>query len=264
MSRARWLVTAVMALAMIGCATTREATTLAPDEQFALGVEQLEAGDYPEAVASFQAFAFNYPQDPRVGEARWNTAEAYYRSEDWAAAAQEYLNFQRDFPAHDRAAEALFQAGRSYQRMSLRPELDQRDTERAINVYDRVLAEYPGGDHAAEARERRQELRNKLAEKVYLNAEYYFDNDDYQAAEIYLVQLIEGHPDSDWVAAGYALLAQSYCAQGLADRAAEVSARLAEAFPDSAATRALAAELPGGCRTAVSPAVQASGAPDGR
>lgn len=264
MSRATCLVTTAVTLMLIGCATTGETTILPPDEQFARAMEQLEAGDYAEAVASFQAFTFNYPQDPRVVEARWSTAEAYYRSEDWVAAAQEYLNFQRDFPAHERAAEALFQAGRSYQRMSLRPELDQRDTERAINVYDRVLTEYGGSDYAAEARERRRELRNKLAEKVYLNAEFYYDNEDYRSAEIYLVQLIESHPDSDWVAAGYALLAQSYCAQGLSDRAAEVSARLAEAFPDSAAARALAAELPARCRTAASPAVRADAATDGR
>ena len=159
-----------------GCAATTETTVLPADEQFARAMEHFESGEYPRAVTAFQGFVFNYPQDPRVTEARWKAAESYYRMEDWATAAQEFLNFQRDYPGSERAAEAVYQAGRAYQEMSLRPELDQRDTERAINVYERLVVEYPASEFVEEARQRVAELRDKLAEKVYLNAEFYFDN----------------------------------------------------------------------------------------
>lgn len=232
-----------------GCASTQDDVVLSADEQFTRALELFDQGEYRSVVTMLQAFSFNYPQDPRVGDARWLTAESYFESRDWATAAQEYLNFQRDFPQNENAGEALFKAGRSYQRMSLRPELDQRDTQRAINVYSRVLTEYPGSPFAPEARERRSDLRNKLAEKAFLNAEFYYDAKRYDAAEIYIVDLIENYPDSDWLPAAYALLAETYCKQGLRARSSEVFGRLLETFPDTDAASEVSAELPEECRS---------------
>ena len=144
--------------------------------------------------------------------------------------------------------EALFQAGDAYQQMSLRPELDQRETERAVNAYDRVIVEYPRSEFVEEARTRKAQLRDKLAEKVFLNAEFYFDNENYSATEIYLTDLIAMYTDTSWIPAAYALLARTKCQQGLGDRASEVYARLRENYPDSQATREVVGELPERCR----------------
>lgn len=245
----RGVLLAITMVLAAGCASTEEgADVLPPDEQFARGMEEYEAGDYRDAIQSFQTFAFNYPQDPRVVDARWLTAEAYSATEDWATAAQEYLDFQRDHPRERRAPEALFQAGSAYQKMSLRPELDQRDTQRAINVYERVVTEYPASDFAERARERRDQLRNKLAEKTYLNAEFYFDEEEYEAAEIYATDLISNYPDSDWIPAAYALLARARCRQGLSDRAVQAFGRLEELFPESSVVREVRDGLPSRCR----------------
>lgn len=231
-----------------------ENRVLPADEQYALATRKYEQGNYRDAIQAFQTFSFNYPQDPRVVDARWLTAEAYYANEDWATAAQEYLNFQRDYPREERADDALYQAGRSYQRMSLRPELDQRDTERAINVYARLIAEYPGSDFVEQARQHRERLRNKLAEKVYLAAEFYFDEEEYAGAEIYLTDLIEQYSDTDWLPAGYALLARTLCEQGLDQRASDVHGRLLEVYPDSDAARRASEALPSACRQVVAAA----------
>lgn len=244
--RRRALLSALVTLA--ACASTPDSSVLPPDEQYARAEAKFASGDFREAIGDYQTFAYNYPQDPRVAEARWKTAEGYYALEDWATAAQEYLNFQRDQARDERAAEALFQAGRAYQHMSLRPELDQRETERAVNVYDRVIVEYPRSDHVEEARQRKQQLRDKLAEKVYLNAEFYFDNDNFEATEIYLTDLIERYTDTAWIPTAYALLARTKCEQGLGERAAEIHERLLENYPDSRAAREIPAVLPEACR----------------
>lgn len=244
----RAIALAGLVLAVLGCAEAMENRVLPADEQYALAIGKYEDHDYRDAVQAFQTFTFNYPQDPRVVDARWLTAESYYASEDWATAAQEYQNFQRDFPREERADDALFQAGRAYQHMSLRPELDQRDTERAIHVFERLPVEYPRSEFVDEARAHRERLRNKLAEKAYLVAEFYFDEEEYDAAEIYLTDLISQYPDSDWLPAGYALLARTYCAEGLEPRASEVYARLVDVYPDSEAGDRAARELPGACR----------------
>ena len=239
----------LLACALAACASDGgERGVLTADEQYALAVERFEDRDYRRAVDAFQVFTFNYPQDPRVTDARWMTARAYYESKDWATAAQEFLNFQRDYAREARAGEALFLAGRAFQEMSLRPELDQRDTERAINVYDRVLREYPAGEFAADARTRRDRLRNKLAEKAYLNGEFYFDNEAYEAAETYLVDLIRTYPDTEWIAPAYALLARNYCDWRRDDRAVEMMRVLREQFADEPATLEVVPQLEPRCR----------------
>jgi outer membrane protein assembly factor BamD len=239
----------VLAGALLACASDgNEGGVRSADEQYALATENFEQGDYPRAISAFQVFTYNYPQDPRVLDARWMTARAYYESEDWATAAQEFQNFQRDYPREARAGEALFLAGRAYQEMSLRPELDQRDTERAINVYDRVLREYAANELAEEARTRRDRLRNKLAEKAYLNGEFYFDNESYEAAETYLIDLIGSFPDTQWVAPAYALLARTYCEWGREERAIEMVGVLRERFAEATATREIVAGLESRCR----------------
>lgn len=247
-SARRWVALALVAVAASACAEAMENRVLPADDQYALGSRKFEEGEWRDAIQAFQTFTFNYPQDPRIVDARWLTAEAYYADEDWATAAQEYLNFQRDYPREERADDALYQSGRAYQKMSLRPELDQRDTERAIHVYQRLVAEYPGSEFADQARQHRERLRNKLAEKVYLVAEFYFDEEEYEAAEIYLTDLIAQYPETDWLPAGYALLARTFCEQGLEPRASEVFSRLEEVYPDSEARRRAEDELPGSCR----------------
>ena len=92
---------------LAACASTEESDVLAPEEQFARAESRFADGDYRDAIADYQTFTFNYPQDARVVEARWKIAQGYYELEDWATAAQEYLNFQRDHAADPRAAEAV-------------------------------------------------------------------------------------------------------------------------------------------------------------
>jgi len=249
--RGRWTTSLIIGLSVTAwtCASSPDnPEPISPDDQWEEATALFEDGKYHEAIAAFQAFTLNFPQDPRATEARWMAAESYFGAGDWATAALEYLNYQRDHSRDARAAEALLNAGRSYQRMSLRPELDQTDTRRAVNVYERVMSEYPGTEEAAEARERRERLRDKLAEKVYLNAEFYFDNEAYRAAEIYLEDLITLYTDTAWLPAGYALLAQTFCAQEITDRASEAYQLLLETYPESRAASDVAGELDPACR----------------
>jgi len=249
--RGRWTWGLIIGLSVTAwaCASSPDnPDPITPDDQWEEAMALFEDGNYHEAIAAFQAFTLNFPQDPRATEARWMAAESYFGAEDWATAALEYLNYERDHSRDERAAEALLKAGRSYQKMSLRPELDQTDTRRAVNVYERVMSEYPGTEEAEEARERRERLRDKLAEKVYLNAEFYFDNEAYRAAEIYLEDLITLYTDTAWLPPGYALLAQTFCVQGITNRASEAYRLLLDTYPESRAASDVKGELDPACR----------------
>jgi len=249
-SRLKWLVVVVVVVSTRCASAPLPEGVLPADGQFELAVGLFEDRNFQDALRALQTFTFNYPQDNRVAEAEWMVAEASFAVEDWATSAQEHLTFQRSHPRHERAAMSLARAAEAYEKLSLRPELDQRDTERAINVYERILQEYPGTEQAVEARERRQRLRSKLAEKAFLNAKFYFKNEFYDAAEIYVTDLIANFPDTDWMPAALSLLGEVFCWQGLSDRATEAYITLESAFPDSEAARSIPDELPATCRPA--------------
>ncbi|MDX1623759.1 MAG: outer membrane protein assembly factor BamD [Gemmatimonadota bacterium] len=256
------MIRVLLALTLVAaaCATTEQTGILPPDQQYEHALALYEEGEYAEAVEALQGFVFNYPQDPRVVDARWRIAEAYYADEDWATAAQAYLDFQSQYPDRARAPEAIFQAGKAYQHMSLRPELDQSDTRRALNVFQRVVTEYPGSDFAEPARERIERLRSKLAEKTYLNAEFYYDEEDWEAVEIYATDLIADFPESDWLPAAYALLVRARCEMGEEQEAAAAYRRLVELFPESSAARDVDEGLRPDCRPAETAPQRANGA----
>ena len=86
------------------------------------------------------------------------------------------------------------------------------------------------------------------AQTVPKPKEFYFDEENYAATEIYLTDLIELYTETAWVPPAYALLARATCARGLADRASEVYARLRENYPMSEAASRVSGELPERCR----------------
>ena len=71
MNRAALAFVGVVALGLAACASSGETGILPADEQFQTASRLYENGQYDRAVGAFQAFVLNYPQDPRVPDARW-------------------------------------------------------------------------------------------------------------------------------------------------------------------------------------------------
>lgn len=73
----------------------------------------------------------------------FDTAQADYAAGQWALAISGFEQFIRSFPTSDRADDAQFYIGESYQ-------LDGKFKE-AVGAYERVIADYPSGDRVPQA-----------------------------------------------------------------------------------------------------------------
>jgi outer membrane assembly lipoprotein YfiO len=228
---------AVLALLPVLCAAC--ATKLVPvavlpeDEEYRLGMEAYERQDYGRAVEHLNRLVLNYPESEHTVRARYFLGQANFRLEEYPSAAQDFERFQRDFPTDSLADDALYWAGRSYEEQSLKPQLDQADTRRAISSYSDLTRQYPDSPLAGEAQERSSVLRERLAQKEFLNAQYYFKQKHWKATEIYVRSLIEEFPQSSFVAPAYLILYRSYEAQGKDEDAGRIRETLMEQFPDS-------------------------------
>ena len=230
--RAARILAAVAALAA-ACSSAPVARVLPPEEEYRLGMEALERGDYGRAAEHLNRLVLNHPESERSVEARYLLGQANFQLEEYPSAAQDFERFQQEFPAHPLADAALYWAGRSYEAQALRPQLDQADTQRAISSYDDLVRQYPASDHAEDARGRRAALRDRLAEKEFLNAQFYADQEFWRATEIYARALIAEYPESRFVASAYALLLRAYEELGRPEDARRVRETLIEQFPDS-------------------------------
>jgi outer membrane protein assembly factor BamD len=217
-----------------GCATTSVPGAVLPaDEEYSRGVAAYQEESWGRAAEHLNRLVLNYPADERIVEARYLLGQANFHLEEYPSAAQDFERFQSDFPADTLADDALWWAGRSYEEQSLKPQLDQADTRRAISSLESLLSQYPSSAFAEEARERIAVLRDRLAEKEFLTLQYYYDQQLWKAAEIYARSLIEEFPQSDHVAPAYLMLLRAYEAQGLEEDARRVREALLEQFPES-------------------------------
>ncbi|MFN2433335.1 MAG: outer membrane protein assembly factor BamD, partial [Gemmatimonadota bacterium] len=165
------------------CASVPVSEVLAADEEYAAGRTAFEEGRWSLAAEHLNRFVLNYAGDPRVAEARFLLGQANFELEEYPSAALDFERFQTDFPADSLADDALFLAGRSYEEQSLRPQLDQADTRRAISSYESLVDQYPASPLVEDVESRAAILRERLAEKEYMNARYYFRQELWEATE---------------------------------------------------------------------------------
>ena len=86
------------------------------------------------------------PSGPAGGlspQRMFDTAQADYAAGQWPLAISGFEQFIRSFPTNDRADDAQFYIGESFQ-------LDGKFKE-AVGAYEKVIADYPSGDRVPQA-----------------------------------------------------------------------------------------------------------------
>ena len=106
----------------------------------------LKDGQYPQAIASFQAFLQRYPQSGYAGNAQYWLGEANYVSKDYAAAVTEFRKVLDSYPDSTKVPDARLKLGFTYY------ELGEWDKARA--TLTEVTTEHAGSSVARLAEQR--------------------------------------------------------------------------------------------------------------
>ena len=94
--------------------------------------------------------------------------------------------------------DAQYMLGMSYYQMSPRPSLDQEYTEKALRAFQLFIEDFPGHAKREEVERKLLELREKMAEKYYLNAELYRSMLWIKSSMIYYDIVLERYYDTSW------------------------------------------------------------------
>lgn len=171
------------------------------DLRFAKAKEYYEKGKYLEACTLLEAVVVPMRGTKKGEEALYIMASAYYKNKDYITARSYFAGYCRSYPNGDYAEECSFRQGMCYYMDSPEAKLDQVGTMKAIDQFTSFMQSYPKSIFVAEAQSKKQELRDKLAYKAYLNARLYFRlgnymGNNYRSCVIAATNALQEFPES--------------------------------------------------------------------
>jgi outer membrane protein assembly factor BamD len=228
------LIAPLFALTVTACASRGPALeNLDQEGLFQHGMERLRDEDWSGAIAAFERFTLTFPAHARVAEARFRIGEAYAGRGEYVTAAMEFNRLASDFPAGPWADDARFAVCEAYYELSPAPPRDQEYTATAVDHCRSLVLYYPESEYVPRAEAMMDELINKLAEKDFDTAEYYFRRRAYHSANIYYEGVATDYSETPWAPRALLRLHESYTRLGYEQEAEAAKQRLLREFPSS-------------------------------
>lgn len=166
---------------LYGRGTSRE--TRRSDQDLLRSAEiQMQRRRFEEARKDLQRLMNQYPDSDLVSVARLSAARSLYQEKKYDEAQAELLRFLELYPQHERLDEAHYYLAMAYYRQADSADRDQSLTLKALGQFELLLKQMPDSQYAADAQERMQICRRKLAEKEVYVGVFYFQREHYAAA----------------------------------------------------------------------------------
>lgn len=208
---------------------------MGPEDLFRIAETELAEGEHDNAVRALDRLLAQHGDWDRVPEARLMLGDIYFDREEYLTARSEYTRFLDRYPGHPGAADAALGICRSLSALAPIPQRDQRFTREAIAACRNVVIDFAGMEQAGEAARISNRLRGTLAEKEFMNAEFYAEREMWDSAIKYYEFVIDLYPESDFVPDALLGLYRMNQAIGYDDLAEDARQRLLSEYPDSRA-----------------------------
>ncbi|HDN67873.1 MAG TPA: outer membrane protein assembly factor BamD [Firmicutes bacterium] len=214
-----YLALLVSIITIAGCSSQKLNTPVTASDYYQRGERFLNKKDYLKAIEAFRTITTNFPGSDLVDDAQYGLGEAYFRSGEYSSAISEYEKLSREYPLSGYVEKAQFRIGQCYLRQSLPAQLDQENTYRALERFNRFIQEYPDSDLIPQARQKILQCRTKLAEKDYLNGRLYARLRAFDAALYYYQKVVDQFGETKWSALAQLEIGEILLKQGKKDQA---------------------------------------------
>lgn len=233
--RKQYLLFFIMLIAILAsCGRNRIKTTLTADERMKIAEKMFKDGDYLDAKTEFKIITLNFPGSTVSDRAQFYLGECHYNLKEYILASAEYQKLTRIFPNSEYVDDARYKIAMSNYQLSPKYSLDQTNTQKAIEEFQRFLEDYPNSDLVPEANKYMTKCREKLARKDYENAESYRKRRLYTAAIKYYDHVLDNYYDTKYAEKALFGKAEAYQKAGNMDEAAKYYQLYLEKYPDSA------------------------------
>ena len=184
-------------LFVVGCSSQRQ---LAKDSEsyFKKAINYFEDEKYSKAKSYFENIVSQYSGTEIAIDALYYLASCEYELNDFDSAKQSFKVYSRYSQNMIKLQSARFMICLCMFELTLEHPKDQSATYEALEQLQIFIEEYPSSKYDAEAADKIEELRNKLALKKYEIAKLYIKTDNFDSAKIYLDELLGQYYDTDY------------------------------------------------------------------
>ena len=192
----------------------------------------IDSAEFQTAVKHLESLEARYPFDPYAKQAQLEIAYAYYKFDELDQATSAVERFARLHPRDPHMDYVYYLKGLiNFNRgqglldawFPRRPsEHDPAVLEQAFNDFATLVRRWPDSEYAGDAYQRMIYLRNQLAEKEILVAEFYIERKSWLSAAKRAKKVLTRYPNTIWTKRALDIMLQSYKELELNDLAADV------------------------------------------
>lgn len=122
-------------------------------------------------------------------------ADCYFFSKEYMVAAYHFKTFRDLYPRSYKSEVAAFKIAECYRNDVPRLELEQTDTEKALEYYKNFISEYPKSPMVELAYQQIDKLKRNLELKALSAADLYYKTGNYRAAAVTYKNVIAQYPN---------------------------------------------------------------------
>ena len=154
------------------------------DAKYEAAFNYYNDGKYSKSAALFESLSVLTNGTERDDTVRYYWGLSNYKFKDYYTAETNFDQFIQTYPRSPFTSEARYLRLDCLYRSTLRYELDQTPTYKAINAISEYILEFPSTTHMKECRDMLLNLNERLDRKAYEAAKLYYKMEDYLASRV--------------------------------------------------------------------------------
>lgn len=154
------------------------------DAKYEAAFQYFNNRKFSKAASLFESLSVLTDGTERDDTVRYYWGLSNYKFKDYYTAETNFDQFITSYPRSPFTSEARYLRLDCLYRQTLRYELDQTPTYKAINEISAYILEYPSNTHMQSCRDMLLELNARLDKKAYEAAKLYYKMEDYLASRV--------------------------------------------------------------------------------
>ena len=154
------------------------------DAKYEAAFEYFNNRKYSKAASLFESLSVLTNGTERDDTVRYYWGLSNYMFKDYYTAETNFEQFVTSYPRSPFTSDARYLRLDCLYRQTLRYELDQTPTYKAINEISSYILDFPENTHMKECRDMLLDLNSRLDKKAYESAKLYYKMEDYLASRV--------------------------------------------------------------------------------
>jgi len=154
------------------------------DAKYDAAFAYFNEGKYSKAAALFESLSVLTNGTERDDTVRYYWGLSNYKFKDYYTAETNFEKFIESYPRSPFTSDARYLRIDCLFRQTLRYELDQSPTYKAMNAISEYILEFPDNTHMKECKDMLDNLNERLDRKAYEAAKLYYKMEDYLASRV--------------------------------------------------------------------------------